>query len=184
MTDLAVARSDGGRGGGRLPEAVEAVIGEVLRTRYMTRQRPSLAVVYGDVVRACKAQGLRVPARNTVASRVALLHPAAVTQAREGSDGARSLRSAGGDPPAVDALLEQVQVDHTAIDVIVVDERDRLPIGRPYLTVAIDVCSRCLLGMARPVDFAGNGPFPAAESASIVEKPNARRAWKDVTTGT
>ena len=45
------------------------------------------------------------------------------------------------------ALLEQVQVDHTVIDVLIVDERDRLPIGRPYLTVAIDVCSRCLIGM-------------------------------------
>ena len=147
VTDLAVARSDGGRGEGRLPAAVESVIREVLRKRYMTRQRPSLAVVYGDVVRACKAQDLRVPARNTVASRIALLHPAAVAQAREGSEGARSLRDAGGEAPVVEALLEQVQVDHTMIDVIVVDERDRLPIGRPYLTVAIDVCSRCLVGM-------------------------------------
>ena len=72
VTDLAVARSDGGRGEGRLPAAVESVIREVLRKRYMTRQRPSLAIVYGDVVRACKAQDLRVPARNTVASRIAV----------------------------------------------------------------------------------------------------------------
>jgi putative transposase len=82
-----------------------------------------------------------------VANRIALLHPAEVAQAREGSDAARSLRAAGGTPPAVSAVLERVQVDHTVIDVIIVDERDRLPIGRPYLTVAIDVCSRCLVGM-------------------------------------
>jgi transposase InsO family protein len=31
--------------------------------------------------------------------------------------------------------------------VIVVDERHRLPIGRPYLTAAIDVCSRCVVGL-------------------------------------
>lgn len=132
VTDLAVGRSDsnGGRGEGRLPEAVEAVIREVLRTRYMTRQRPTLAVVYGDVVRPCRAQGLRVPARNTVASRIALLDPVAVAQAREGREGAHTLQGAGGEPPAVEGLLEQVQIDHTVIDVIVVDERDRLPIGR------------------------------------------------------
>ena len=135
VTDVAVGQSDGGRGARRLPEPVEVVIREVLDKRYMTRQRPTLAAVYGDVVRACKAQGLRVPARNTVASRIALLHPAAVAQAREGSEGARGLRGAGGSPPAIEALLEEVQVDHTVIDVIVVDERDRLPIGRPYLTV-------------------------------------------------
>ncbi len=50
-------------------------------------------------------------------------------------------------PPAVTAPLAQVQIDHTVIDLIVVDERDRQPIGRPYLTVAIYVFTRCLLGM-------------------------------------
>jgi putative transposase len=43
--------------------------------------------------------------------------------------------------------LAQVQVDHTVVDVIVVDERHRLPVGRPYVTVAIDVFSRCIVGM-------------------------------------
>ncbi|MGH9067411.1 MAG: transposase [Acidimicrobiales bacterium] len=147
VTDLAVGRSTGGRGGGRLPEAVEALIREVLRRRYLQRQRPKLADVYGDVVRACRAKGLPAPARNTVSSRIALLHPAEVAQAREGSEAARRLRAAGGTPPLVGGLLEQVQVDHTVIDVIVVDERDRMPIGRPYLTAAIDVYSRCLIGM-------------------------------------
>ncbi len=147
VTDLAVRRPDGGRGRGRLPEAVEAVIADVLGTRYLKRQRPTLAVVYRDIARACEAQGLAVPARNTVASRIAWMDPVEVAQAREGMAAARGLRAAGGTPPAVVALLEQVQVDHTVIDVVIVDERDRLPIGRPYLTVAIDVCSRCLLGM-------------------------------------
>ena len=147
VTDLAVRRSDGGRGLGRLPEAVEAVIADVLGTRYLKRQRPTLAVVYRDIARACGAQGLAVPARNTVASRIVWMDPVDVAQAREGMAAARGLRAAGGTSPAVVALLEQVQVDHTVIDVVIVDERDRLPIGRPYLTVAIDVCSRCLLGM-------------------------------------
>jgi putative transposase len=40
-----------------------------------------------------------------------------------------------------------VQIDHTVIDLIVVDERDRQPIGRPYLTLAIDVFTRCVVGM-------------------------------------
>ena len=96
VTDLAVGRSSGGRGAGRLPEAVESVIREVLTKRYMSRQRPSLAVVHGDVVRACKARGLVAPARNTLAARIAMLHPAAVAQASEGDDAARRLRGAAG----------------------------------------------------------------------------------------
>jgi putative transposase len=152
VTDLAVRHSDGGKGRGRVAEEVESVIDEVLRASYVKRQRPRLAVVYRDVARVCRERGLAVPARNTVAGRVAAMDPVEVVQAREGAGAARRLRSAGGTSPAVERLLEQVQVDHTVIDVIVVDERDRFPIGRPYLTVAIDVCSRCLVGMVVTLD--------------------------------
>ena len=40
-----------------------------------------------------------------------------------------------------------MQIDHTVVDVIVVDERERRPVGRPYLTAAIDVFSRSLVDM-------------------------------------
>ena len=36
--------------------------------------------------------------------------------------------------PRVDGILERVQIDHTVIDVIVVDERERQRVGRPYLS--------------------------------------------------
>ncbi|MDY3306782.1 transposase family protein [Psychrobacter sanguinis] len=39
-----------------------------------------------------------------------------------------------------------VQIDHTPIDIILVDDKYRKPIGRPYLTVAIDVYSRVITG--------------------------------------
>jgi transposase InsO family protein len=67
--------------------------------------------------------------------------------AREGEDAARSLESAGGYVPPITGVLEQVQIDHTVVDLIGVDEHHRLPIGRPYVTVAIDVFSRCIVGL-------------------------------------
>jgi putative transposase len=42
-SDLLPGASSGGRGGGRLPDEVEAVVGQVLRTRYLTRQRRTAA---------------------------------------------------------------------------------------------------------------------------------------------
>jgi putative transposase len=39
-----------------------------------------------------------------------------------------------------------VQIDHTLVDVIVVDSATRTPIQRPWLTLAIDVYSRCVVG--------------------------------------
>ena len=147
VTDLAPGRSSGGKGKGRLPESVERIIQELLHKRFLTRQKRSLALVYRDIVQTCKAQGLPIPARNTVALRIAKLNPVQLGRSREGAGAVRPLQSAGGIAPEVLAPLDQVQIDHTVIDLIIVDERDRQPIGRPYLTVAIDVYSRCLVGM-------------------------------------
>lgn len=105
VTDLAPGRSDGGRGGVRLSEPVETVIRERGRSVYLSRQRPTLAVLHRDIARACKTKGLAVPARNTVAQRISVLHPAQAKQSREGADATRSLRAAGDTPPPVSVGL-------------------------------------------------------------------------------
>ena len=147
VTDLTPGRSGGGKGNGRLLEPVEHIIRELLHKRFLTRQKRSLAALYREVTQVCKARKLQVPARNTVALRIASLDPLKMARSRGGPDAARGLQGAGGVPPEVAIPLEQVQIDHTVIDLIIVDERDRQPIGRPYLTVAIDVFTRCVLGM-------------------------------------
>jgi putative transposase len=49
VSDLLPQRSSGGRGQRRLPAAVETVMTEVIRSRYLTRQRRSVAAVYREV---------------------------------------------------------------------------------------------------------------------------------------
>ena len=147
VSDLVPGASSGGRGGRRLPEAVEAVIQEVLGRSYLSRQRRSIASVHREVARVCRLRGLAVPSRGAVARRIADLDPVMARRARAGPDAARALEPAGGHVPPVRSVLEQVQIDHTVVDVIVVDARHRLPIGRPYVTVGIDVFSRCIVGM-------------------------------------
>ena len=147
VSDLIPGKSSGGRGRQQLPDEVEAVIGDVVRRRYLTRQKRSVAAVCREIGRVCRSRGLPVPSRGSVVRRIAKLDPVMEISAREGPQAARRLRAAGGETPPAEAVLAQVQVDHTVVDVIVVDERYRLPIGRPYVTVAIDVFSRCIVGM-------------------------------------
>ncbi|WP_290336910.1 helix-turn-helix domain-containing protein, partial [Pseudomonas aeruginosa] len=66
VTDLALGQSSGGKGKGRLPESVERIIRELLQKRFLTKQKRSLAAFHREVTQVCKAQKLRVPARNTV----------------------------------------------------------------------------------------------------------------------
>ena len=147
VTDLAPRQSSGGKGKARLPEPVERVIRDLLQKHFLGKQKPSLAAVHRKVVKECTAQGLQAPVRNTVALRVSRLDPVTTARRRMGKDAERTLTGAGGVPPPITAPLEQVQIDHTVVDLIVVDERDRQPIGRPYLTVAIDTFTRCVIGL-------------------------------------
>lgn len=45
------------------------------------------------------------------------------------------------DGPNPTRILERVEIDNTLLDLFIVDEEDRLPIGRPTLTYALDVFS-------------------------------------------
>ncbi len=173
VTDLVPGRSSGGRGASRLPESVESVIEDVVRTKYLHRQKLTLAAVHREVVRTCRAQGLRAPARNTVASRIARLSPGRVAKARGGADAARGFGAAGGTPPSVTQPLQQVQIDHTVVDVMVVDERDRQPIGRPYLTAAIDVFSRCLPGLVVTLE----PPSAVSVGLCLAQVCSDKRPW-------
>lgn len=110
VTDLLPGRSSGGRGARRLPETVDEVIADHLTRMYLKRQKPSVAVVYRAIVGTCVRQQLPVPARNTVAARIAALHPGDVARKREGTDSpaARSRRSAGGTAPSIDRIERAV----------------------------------------------------------------------------
>lgn len=172
-SDLLPGISSGGRGGGRLPDEVEAVVREVLRTRYLTRQRRTAASVCRDIARECRVRGLPVPSRGTVLRRIARLDPGKTMSAREGGEAARTLRPAGGTPPEVTGLLEQVQADHTLVDVIVVDERHRLPVGRPYVTAGIDVASRCVAGLVVTLE----APSATSVGLCLAHMAADKRAW-------
>jgi hypothetical protein len=82
VSDLIPRRSSGGRGREHLPDAVEAVIRELLRTRYLTRQKRSVAAVHREIARVCRRRGLRVPSRGTIERRIAKLDPVKGVSAR------------------------------------------------------------------------------------------------------
>jgi len=48
---------------------------------------------------------------------------------------------------AEDDPLERVECDHTMLDLMIVDTETRLPLGRPWLTVTLDVYSRIVHGI-------------------------------------
>jgi putative transposase len=45
-----------------------------------------------------------------------------------------------------DAPLRRAEIDHTLLDLMIVDDESGLPLGRPLLTLCVDDYTRCILG--------------------------------------
>lgn len=152
MTDLAPKRR-GRAMPKRLAPEIEAVITSVINDCYLTKQKMTGEEVVLEVHRRCRAAGLAKPCAETVRVRLRAIHPKEKVLKREGKKAARDKFGAvKGEFPGADAPLAVVQIDHTLLDIIVLDEEMRLPIGRPWLTLAIDVFSRMVVGYHLSLD--------------------------------
>lgn len=100
-----------------------------------------------DVVRRCTEAGIKPPCSMTVRNRIAELREHEVLKKRGNREKAKNkFTPAVGTFPGADYPLAVVQIDHTPADIILVDDEYRKPIGRPYITLAIDVYSRMVVG--------------------------------------
>ncbi len=69
--------------------------------------------------------------------------------------------------------LYRAEVDHTKLDVIVVDDETGLPIGRPWLTLIVDADSRCVLGFHITIDPPSHATVAKALRHAIMPKTDA-----------
>lgn len=144
-TFLPKTRADKGRG--RLDADVEIVLQDALRTHLLKRETGTFKDVHKTVKKACEAKGLKAPGLTVVRDRYLAIPEKERVVGREGSKVANErFTPLRGSFPGANHPLDVIQIDHTPVDLIIVDEVYRKPIGRPTLTVAIDVCSRVLLG--------------------------------------
>lgn len=123
-------------------EVIQAAINEV----FLTRQRPRVSDLVTEIRRRCRTLGLSRPSRKAVQKRIDQRAASEVLAKRSGRKAARDRFA-----PAAGSLdapwpLALVQIDHTLVDVMAVDTTTRKPIQRPWLTIAIDVHSRCVAG--------------------------------------
>jgi putative transposase len=125
----------------------EQLLSACIHEFYLKPERPRLSALMLEVRRRFAEQRMPPPNYRTVVCRVEALDLRLATAKREGGKKARELLG----PVAISTLqpehpMELLQIDHTPVDIIVVDQHKRLPIGRPWLTLAIDVRTRMVAG--------------------------------------
>jgi putative transposase len=135
----------------QLEELVQTTISEF----YLNQQQPSEQKTYEEVCRRCRNAGLKPPHRNTIRSRISVLSNYNRIKFRLGSRLAGKHLPSRGSFPGADVPLSVVQIDHSKMDIIVVDDINRQPIGRPWITLATDIYSRVVLGFYISLDPPG-----------------------------
>lgn len=140
----------------KLPEKVETIVKELIENRYLNKQKLSVTKISTEVAMQCRAAGLEAPHYNTIRRRIGQISEEQKLAKRQHHSIARDkYKPIDGQFPGADYPLAVVQIDHTPMDIIVVDEVYREPVGKPYITMAIDVYSRMVVGFYISLDPPG-----------------------------
>jgi putative transposase len=128
------------KGVSKLSKEIENIIETSINDIFLDEQRQSVTAAWKEVKKRCSALKLAVPDLKTVTNRVEKISPRTVTERRMGKKAAREqFDPLRGPFPNANFPMAVIQIDHTPMDVIIVDDMWRKPINRAYLTLALDV---------------------------------------------
>ncbi|KHT45901.1 Mu transposase C-terminal domain-containing protein [Vibrio sinaloensis] len=133
----------------------QSLIDEAIRNIYLTRERLSVAEAYRyyksrviQINREIVQGKIKLISERSFYNRVHDLPPYEVATARFGKRYAdREFRSVG-QQVAATKPMEYVEIDHTPVPVILIDDELDIPLGRPYLTMLYDRFSKCIVGLS------------------------------------
>jgi len=128
-----------------LSAEIEEVISNAIKKKYKG-PAATYVKVWDEVSAQCTKQDLPVPSLSTVVTRIKGLGEREVHRLKYGTESA--IQNYGAKPGKINLThpLEWVQIDHTLVDCILVDEETRMPLFRPWVTLVIDVHTRVILG--------------------------------------
>jgi len=145
----------GGRGRSRSKDRrVDEIITSVINDVYYKQPYTPIKQLHEEVRARLAAWNAAQPAApplsppswNTIQRRVAALDPLEKHAAKVGKRAAARHARQVGEAAEPAWPLARVEIDHTLVPVIVLDERDNLPLGLPVLTYCLDVATRYPLG--------------------------------------
>ncbi|WP_102412626.1 Mu transposase C-terminal domain-containing protein [Vibrio cyclitrophicus] len=131
----------------------QSLVDEAINSVYLTRERLSAAEAYRyyksrviQLNRGIVEGKIKPIAERSFYNRIHDLPPYEVAIARFGKRYAdREFRSVGQQVVSTKPM-EYVEIDHTPVPVILIDDELDIPLGRPYLTMLYDRFSKCIVG--------------------------------------
>ena len=139
----------------RYPSETQECCDKAIRSVYLTRERRTIQDTIDHAVFLVKEENklrpegaqLKIPNRRYMARLINKLPAFDKYAARFGYQSAlRRFRYVGGHRFSK-GPLDRAEIDHTILDLFVVDDESCLPLGRLYVTCCVDDYTRCVLGL-------------------------------------
>lgn len=140
---------------GNMRLSIEAnnIIEGVIKDFFLQKQRPTVQATIKKIRDNCEAAQIDVPGLSAIRERIKSVPDRAFLRGRGFAEKARNRYTpTPGSFPGADYPLAVVQIDHTPLDILLVDDLHRRTIGRVWITLAIDVHTRMITGYYLALD--------------------------------
>ena len=184
---MSLTHQRGGAGRSRLHPEIEEIIDLKIDSVFLARKDCSaeelhnavfLEVQHRNTTRV-ESEWLKVPGLRTIQRRIRGLGGYDVARARYGEREADRAYANLGVSRCPRHILDIVEIDHTPVDALVVDEHRRV-VGRPTITVVLDRKSRVVLGFHLSLAGYGTEAVFAAIQCAIFPKTHLQNRYKEL----
>lgn len=142
LAALINSEGKGGKGKHRISDKSASII----QNQIENRKTSTFKEIYREIERICKQRKYAVPSKNTVRNFFkSISDRGRVTRSRGPRAASQIFDQVGFNAPSI-APLHWCEIDHTPADIMLIDEATGEVIGKPWVTVVIDVYSRAILG--------------------------------------
>ena len=147
LSALVIPRTQGGKGKSRLSGEQEAIIKGVIEQFYLVPLKPSARKTWEEIVLRCRRASVEEPSLSSITRRLYKISEQKLLAKRKSKHALRAYQPLlNGSYPDIIKPMHTIQIDHTKVDIMLVDDIYRVELGRPWITLAIDVFSRMISG--------------------------------------
>lgn len=136
----------------RLDEAQETAMQDVIREHYLTSAAQNAKHTHLQLKALCATRGIDTPSYPTLINRIKALSQQTADRARHGNrvayQNSEFVPVLYPDTPVHGSrFMQYVHMDHTELDIELISLKTGKSLGRPWLSLAIDAYTRCILGI-------------------------------------
>ncbi|MFA0256011.1 Mu transposase C-terminal domain-containing protein [Vibrio breoganii] len=148
---LAPRNKDKGNSKAKVPTFVDALMDQAVE-RVISGRKVRVRSAYKRLRRKLRQHNLtngtkyKCPSYEALRKRVKKKTPFELLAAKKGEQVAKREFRRMGKKILTSYVLERVEIDHTVVDIFVVHEEHRVPLGRPWLTQLVDCYSKAVIG--------------------------------------